>query len=315
MTVMYDKLKFAVSEMINKFSDAGWRRQRIQHRINGPIQYRIHGSGVDYAGEDWDTLIILDACRADLFEEVTSISRWDEYERVNSGSGATPTWFERKWDGEYGDIVYVTGSPILSRRAPGSFHRTIECWKYAINEELNGPDPEVVTDAAMKAHEEFPRKRVVVHYMQPHYPFLQDPDLHFTEFAGTKQWDVDADPRAADVWEALRAGIVSKNEVWAGYKRNLEYVMKEVDELLNKIDGRVVISSDHGNLLGEVTYPIPFREYGHPMHSAQPSLTTVPWAVRDGQRRNVVTEGVESDTDASSEEIQNHLEALGYVDQ
>jgi hypothetical protein len=312
---IYNKLKFAVDEIKNKFTDPGWRRKRIHHRINGPIQYKLHGPGVDYAGGDWDTLVILDACRGDLFEEVTSLRRWDEYERVSSGCGATRTWFERKWNGEYGDIVYVSGSPILSRRAPGSFHRTVECWQDAIDEELNGPNPEVVTESAIKAHKEFPNKRVVVHYQQPHYPFLQDPDLHFTEFAGTNQWDVDADPRAADVWEALRAGIVNKNEVWDGYKRNLEYVIQEVDELLNEIDGKVVISSDHGNLLGEMTYPIPFREYGHPQHLAQPALTNVPWAVSDGPRRNIVTEEVESDTDATSEEIQNHLNALGYVDQ
>lgn len=309
----YDKLKFAVREILNKYSNARWRRQRIHHRINRPIQYRIHGPGVDYAEADWDTLVILDACRADLFEEVTDTDRWDEYERANSGSGATRTWFERKWDGEYGDIVYVSGSPILSRCAPGSFHRTVECWQNAIKEYLNGPDPEVVTKAAIKAHKEYSNKRVVVHYMQPHYPFLQDPDLHFTSFAGTEQWDVNADPRAGDVWEALRAGIVDKDEVWNGYGRNLEYVLKEVEELLDNISGRVVVSSDHGNLLGEITYPIPFREYGHPMHLAQPSLTNVPWAVHDGPRREVIEERVESTSEASSQEIQTHLQALGYM--
>ena len=297
-----------------KITDAGWRRKRIQHRVNGPIQYKIHGPGINYAEADWDTLVILDACRADLFEEVTSINRWDEYRQVNSGSGATPVWFKRKWDGEYGDIVYVAGTPVLSRCAPGSFHYIVECWQNAINKKLNAPDPKVVTESAVKAHKEFPNKRVVVHYIQPHYPFLKDPDLHFTEFEGTKQWDVDADPRAGNIWEALRAGIVNKNEVWSGYRRNLEYILNELDTLLDYVDGRVVISSDHGNLLGELTYPIPFREYGHPMHSVQPALTTVPWAVNDGERRDIVTGEADSTSKATSQEIQNHLKALGYVD-
>lgn len=311
----YEKLKFAISEISNKSSNAGWRRKRIHHRINGVIQYKIHGPGVNYAEADYDTLVILDACRADLFEEVTGTNRWDEYEQANSGSGATRTWFERKWNKTYGDIVYVSGSPILSRCAPGSFHRVIECWQDAVNEELNGPDPAVTTNAAIRAHKEHPNKRIVVHYMQPHYPFLQDPNLHFTEFSGTEQWDVNADPRATDVWEALRAGIVDRDEVWDAYGRNLEYVMEEVDELLDTVSGKVVLSSDHGNLLGEITYPVPFREYGHPMHLAQPSLTTVPWAVDDGPRREIIEEGVSSETDAGSEEINSHLQALGYIDQ
>ncbi|GAB7008105.1 hypothetical protein [Halorubrum trueperi] len=311
---MLENIKASLQKF-SKFTDPGWRRKRIHHRINGPIQYKIHGPGIDYAGGDWDTLIILDACRGDLFEEFANLNRWDEYERVKSGCGATRTWFERKWNREYGDIVYVSGTPVLSRCAPGSFHRVVECWQSAINEELNAPDPEIVTDSAIEAHEEYPNKRVVVHYIQPHYPFVQDTDLHFTEFAGTEQWDVNADSRATDVWEALRAGIVDKDKVWDAYGRNLEYVLDEVDELLDTIEGRVVLSSDHGNLLGEITYPIPFREYGHPMHLAQPSLTTVPWAVNDGPRREVIEEEVGSTSDASSGEIESHLQALGYMDE
>lgn len=302
----------ATSTELSKITDSGWRRKRIHHRINGPIQYALHGPGMDYANADWDTLIILDACRADLFEETVDTEQWDSYKKINSGAGATPTWFKRKWSEEYGDVVYVAGTPILSRRAPGSFHRVIECWQDAINEDLNGPDPKVVTESAIEAHEQYPHKRVVVHYMQPHYPFLCDPDLHFTEFSGTKEWDVNADPRAGNVWEALRGGIVTKNEVWDGYKRNLEYVLEEVDGLLEEIDGRVVISADHGNMMGEWTYPIPFREYGHPMHLNQPSLTDVPWAVADGQRRKIIQGDVQSSTDATPQEIETQLKALGY---
>jgi hypothetical protein len=310
---IFGKLKQGLQEL-SKINDPRWRRKRIHHRINGPIQYKIHGPGIDYAGADWDTLVILDACRADLFENIVDTNTWDAYESANSGSGATPTWFKRKWNGTYGDTVYVSGTPVLSRSAPGSFHSIVECWKNAINDDLNGPDPTIVTKAAIDAHQKYPHKRIVVHYIQPHYPFLRDPDLHFTEFSGTDDWDVDADPRATNVWEALRAGIVGEDEVWRGYGRNLEYVLEEVKELLAEIEGRVVVSSDHGNMMGEWTYPVPFREYGHPMHVAQPALTNVPWAVDDGPRREVIEEEVGSTTEATSGEIQTHLEALGYIE-
>jgi hypothetical protein len=71
----------ATSTELSKITDSGWRRKRIHHRINGPIQYALHGPGMDYANADWDTLIILDACRADLFEETVDTEQWDSYKK------------------------------------------------------------------------------------------------------------------------------------------------------------------------------------------------------------------------------------------
>jgi hypothetical protein len=201
---------------------------------------------------------------------------------------------------------------MVSRHVPGSFHQLIECWRDAVSEDLNGPDASVVTEAAIAAHEQYPNKRVVVHYIQPHYPFVKDPDLQFTTFRNTTEWRVEGDSRAADVWEALRAGLVAKDDVWAGYRRNLEYVLEEVEELLAAIDGRAAVTADHGNLLGEWSYPVPIREYGHPSELVQPSLTTVPWAIRDGPRREIEHGVVTSSTEAGNREIDSHLEALGY---
>lgn len=309
---LLSKLQYGVREVSQHYSDPGWRRDRINARINGPVQRRLHGNGHDYPDADWDTLIILDACRADLFEEVVDTSEWDAYEQVYSGAGATNRWLERQWDDEYPETVYVSGSPMVSRHVSGSFHRLIECWRDAIDEDLNAPAASTITESAIDAHEEYPNKRVVVHYIQPHYPFVRDPDLQFTTFRNTDEWDIEGDPRAADVWEALHAGIVSKEDVWAGYRRNLDYVLEEVGTLLEEIDGRGVVSADHGNLLGERAYPVPIRGYGHPSELVQPSLTTVPWAVSDGPRRKITEGDVESETGAEGDEIQTHLEALGY---
>lgn len=306
------KIKYAFDEVRSNYRNPKWRRMRVHNRINGPIQRKIHGHGVNVPAAEWDSLILLDGCRADLFEEVVDTTTWDSYERVYSGAGATNRWLERQWVDEYGDIVYVSGSPMVSRHVPGSFHELIECWRDAVDEDLNGPDPSVVTEAAVNAHERFPNKRVVVHYMQPHYPFVTDPELQFTTFRNTDEWNVEGNSRAADVWEALRAGIVDKDDVWAGYRRNLEYVLGEVDSLLDAINGRVAVTADHGNLLGEWSYPIPIREYGHPADLVQPSLTTVPWAIRDGSRREIEHSDVTSSTEAGNREIDSHLEALGY---
>jgi hypothetical protein len=311
---LHTRLRYAVSELRDNIDDPDWRRGRVHARINGPVQRAIHGEGFDMPGAEWDTLIILDACRADLFESVVDTGRWDGYETKYSGAGATNRWLERQWNGTYGDTVYVAGNPMVSRHVPGSFHHLIECWREAVRKELNGPDPAVVTEAAVAAHEEYPDKRVVVHYMQPHYPFIQDPELTFTSFRNTEEWTVEGDDRAGDVWGALRAGLVEEGPVREAYARNLEFVMAEVDELLETIDGRAVVTADHGNLIGEWTYPIPYREYGHPAELVQPDLTTVPWAVRDGERRRTTASDVQSSADATADEVSEQLQALGYAE-
>ena len=64
--------------------------------------------------------------------------------------------------------------------------------------------------------------------------------------------------------------------------------------------------------MGERTLPVPVRLYGHPRDLRAGPLVTVPWAVLDGGRRNIVDDGVRSSTDAENNEITDRLQALGY---
>jgi hypothetical protein len=38
--------------------------------------------------------------------------------------------------------------------------------------------------------------------------------------------------------------------VWEAYLDNLRYVLDNIEELLQNVDGKVVISADHGELFG-----------------------------------------------------------------
>ncbi|WP_186313321.1 hypothetical protein [Halorubrum salsamenti] len=42
--------------------------------------------------EEWDNLIILDACRLDLFEETIDTGQFDEYRHVWSRGSKTDEW-------------------------------------------------------------------------------------------------------------------------------------------------------------------------------------------------------------------------------
>ncbi len=299
-------------KLMSKMGDLKWWRRRIHARINHPVQKLLYDPEMDVPDLDWDTLVVLDACPAWLFESVIGTEQWDHYETRLSGAGNTYNWLRRHWTGEYGNTVYIAGNPMVSRHAPGNFHDLNEAWRGAFDGSLGAPSAASVTKAGIAAHDSYSNKRIVTHYLQPHYPFVNQPDLQFTSFAGTEELEVEGDPRASDVWEALRKGIVTESAVREGYRSNLNYVIEEVEQLLSEIDGKVVVTSDHGNLFGKYTYPILIKEYGHSSGLPQPSLATIPWAVRDGDRRAVEDSGAHSDTGARPEEIESHLEALGY---
>ena len=157
---MLPRVRFAFDEICTHLTDRDWWRGRVHERINGPVQRWIHGNGDDDSDADWDTLLVLDACRADLFEEVVDTEAWNHYAHRNSGAGATNRWLERQWSGEYVDTAYVTGNPMVSRHLLGSLHDLIEAWRHAIDDSLNAPSAVPVMDAAIDAHERLPPKEL-----------------------------------------------------------------------------------------------------------------------------------------------------------
>lgn len=63
------------------------------------------------------------------------------------------------------------------------------------------------------------------------------------------------------IWEAVGLGLVDPNEVSAGYCPSLEYILDAIDPLLEIASDKVLITSDHGNALGERARPIPMKPY------------------------------------------------------
>ncbi|WP_435076803.1 hypothetical protein [Halococcus sp. AFM35] len=319
------KVGYAARELAANADDPEWWRSRLVHRINGPVQRRFADAvrpGIDVLDADWDVFIVLDGCRADLFEEVLGVGAdrggpYDSYRRVRSRASQTGEWLRTTFPKTYGDTVYVAGNPMVSMLKPDVFHHLTESWRDGVDAELNTIAAPQVTDDALKAREQHPRKRLVVHYMQPHYPFVGFPDLHFSSFEMFHEVGVElaGDDRASSVWGALGKGLVEREAVWRGYRANLEYVLEEVERLVDGFaDERVVVTSDHGNLLGERLWPVPLREYGHPPGLRTPGLIEVPWAVLTGDDRPEITTGtVQSTSTADEQDINERLAALGYV--
>jgi hypothetical protein len=304
-------IRYAISEITTNYDRPTWWRNRFATRVVSPLQQYLYddGSAVDVMDESWDVLIVLDACRVDLFEAVADIGAYDSYEVRESAGSATNEWTRMNFDGQaLTDSIYVTGNPVVSRWVDTAFARFIEVWRDGFDQELGTVPAEVVTEAAIAAYENDPDKRLIVHYLQPHYPFVEDPELRFTGFEGSDEVDVpDGKGGASDVWEAVGLGLVDPGVAWDAYRRNLEYVLEAIEPLLNAVSGRVVITSDHGNLVGERIRPIPMKLYGHPTGIYHPDLRNVPWAVIDAEEERTEREALDTG-------VEDKLQQLGYVE-
>lgn len=259
--------------------------------------------------QDWDTLVVLDGCRFDLFEEVVDLDRYDEYRTYDSAGSATNEWVRANFAGEAAtDTIYITANPVVSREVRTAFHQFIELWKTDFDSSIGTVPPDPVTEAAVELNNQYPDKRLIVHYLQPHYPFISHPELRYATFGQTDELDVgDVNTGAKDVWEAIGLGMVDCETAWEAYAENLRMVLESIEPLL-EFPGRTVVTSDHGNMIGERLWPIPIRLYGHTPHIHHPALRRIPWAVINNQK-----EESEGEKDVEGLSVEEKLESLGYV--
>jgi len=299
---MPDSIAHIVNEISANYDDTFWWRNRLLHRVIGPIQGTIYGrSGIDVMKQDWDNLIILDACRADIFEEVANLGKFDEYRRVTSKASATPEFVDKVYSGnEFGDTVYVNSNPHISRDAPDSFHYRYDLWSEAFNEEHQTVMPESSKEWGIKAESEYPDKRLIIHYNQPHGPYIGEKQLI---------WDHSL---ARGSGEALQKGLITESEFRAAYVSNLKAALPTALDLASELTGRTVITADHGELFGKRHFPIPVRAYAHPPGLRDPDLTTVPWAVIKGDNRKTIFDDGATVESVDNDSIEERLQDLGY---
>jgi hypothetical protein len=140
-----------------------------------------------------------------------------------------------------------------------------------------------------EAAERYPHKRLVAHYMQPHYPFV--PAGTTVDKEHLRQIDSDGDGSSADnVWNQMFHGDLdlSRDKLWSISIDNLEYVLEYVAEILDGLSGKTVVTADHGNYVGKRASPILIREYGHPRGVYDDPVVQVPWLTHEnGSRRKI----------------------------
>jgi hypothetical protein len=316
---MISKVRYAVGEILEHGSDGDWWRQRFYERVNKPYSQRIGKKDEFIYQEDWDNLIILDACRYDLFKETLESNHLPgELSERRSNASATPEFLSTNFsEGTFHDTVYVTSNPYVNTNLEkGTFHDIIPVWKEGWNENHQVVTPETMLEYTLKAADKYPNKRLIAHFTQPHAPFIGDKKIGERKASNIRREALGkekVEEHKRTPFEMLEDGEVSKDEVWEAYLSNLERALPSVEKLMGELNGLTVISSDHGNALGEFSKPFPIRIYGHPIGIHIPALTRVPWHVyKEGERRDIEKEEPKEAQVEKSDEVDERLRMLGY---
>lgn len=264
---------------------------------------------------DWDVLVILDACRADLVEDVA-----DEYAfisdvgRFRSRGSNTTSWMERNFTADYADemarTAYITGNPFSRRLDAEQFAVLDGVWEYGWDADLATIPAGPITDRAIdtwRHRDDHDAERMIVHYMQPHNPFVTQPGFGHIR-RSPEAFGSGGQRESGDLWK--NAGYtIPREHLWQAFRANLRHVLDSVEILIENMDAeRVVISADHGNALGE------FGMWGHPIDVLLPCIRNVPWvetSATDEHTHEPVLERGEESTDEQT--VDNRLSALGYV--
>jgi hypothetical protein len=293
--------------------------------------------GTNVFDREWDVLIILDTCRVDALRAVSpEYDFLDNIGEIKSVGGATPEWIARTFDmdrlHQIQNTAYLSGTAqlrgVLDEKLPASRSIAESHIAYKLLSSFNSVDiddlahveylfkheppgeegplghkegltpPRYVTDRGISVNREQDHDRVILHYMQPHSPYVAN--------AIAEERDLlDHEPRPL----AYLRETGGHELVWETYLDELRYVLDEVELLLDNIDAeRVAITADHGEAFGE------YGIYGHQIGSLHPKIRNVPWATTTASDTNTYTPSIEeldeaAETEQTTEEM---LEALGY---
>jgi hypothetical protein len=280
--------------------------------------------GHNIFSDEWDLLVVLDACRVDALAAVAPEYDFlsDVGERWSVGSTSIE-WIANTFTESYADeaaeTAYITANhfsdaafstrefppygedlPPFGRAVPVAWPswRTVrsedlceleEVWRYGRDDEASTVPPRVVSDTVIEAGRDSRCDRVVAHYMQPHDPYIGSDTLN----------------SPGELYR-LNDGDVSRDELWDAYIDTLRLVLDDVELLLENYDAEtVVITADHGEAFGE------WGSAAHTIAFPHPAVRKVPWVVTTATDEHTHEPG-EYERDVESFDKDQHLADLGY---
>jgi len=269
----------------------------------------LKNDGESIFSEDWNNLIILDACRCDTFikviKEYVKGSAFKKYKiRCKRSLGShTREFLEKNFvKSRYNDIIYITANPFVDIILKDKVYNIISVWDIGWDRKYNTVMPETIVYYTLKSYMKYPNKRFIIHFVQPHYPYVAD-HLKFQDErenilrlklqakSNDKKYRV-LKPKSNIIYKVFKA--LTKGKIYdakfyleldiqkhiKAYENNLRFVLPYALSVANILPGKNVITSDHGEAFGERIHPlIPIKVYGHFPNIYIPELVLVPWMI------------------------------------
>ncbi|QGA81061.1 hypothetical protein [Candidatus Nanohalobium constans] len=267
----------------------------------------------DIHGTDWDYLIILDACRYDYFRDNYEGFLEGDLKKVKSRGSATPEWLWNTFDGRRYNYNYISANPYINGQglslgdlvsgqdrdwsAADKFTNIVDSWIHDWDEEINTVRPE---DFRKTAEENLDGSKTIIHFIQPHRPFISLGETDFDWAPKNKLEDEEESTlrkildTTRPIWNPLfeltpyrfqtkvkeilglgnnyekLAREQGEEQVKQYYTEDLRLALEQVEKLVEQLEGKIIVTSDHGELLGE-------GGWGHSIGRKEKELVEVPW--------------------------------------
>jgi len=274
------------------------RPRRSLIELYSLVRRKMGGSqGVNVMTRDWDNLIILDACRYDVFADLNTIP--GDLTSVQSVGSQTGEFVQKTFGGmSHPDTVYVLSKPNPSN-VNARFHEVVNLWRDDWGSDLQTIPNAVMVKKSLEIDAEYPNKRLIIHFNPPHLPFIGEEGSRIHEEHGR-------DIRT--LWNLTGEGEIPVDRMWDAYRENLEVTLPHVERLVERLRGKTVVTADHGQAFGE------WDVYSHPSGIYLKELRLVPWLELERDERKSISDGrADNDLmDYSTADVEERLLMLGY---
>jgi len=261
--------------------------------------------GTNIYSRDWDVLLVLDACRANTLADVApEYSFLNTNDKIWSVGSSSAEWMRKTFINDFYEemakTTYITGNPFTAKNVDDNrFKNLEELWRFAWDEEIGTMPPRPLTDRGIEIMRSNQPSRLIIHYMQPHFPCIPEPIR-----SGYKP--IEAIYGTSDIWDDVKKNKVDPETVYDRYVENTHFILENIGLLLSNIEAnKVVITSDHGNAFGEKWL------WGHPGGVQISAIREVPWYITSASDKQTYSPGKISQIE-SELSVEERLKALGY---
>jgi len=246
----------------------------------------------------WDMLFIFDACRYDKFNKFKHLMGNGHLEKTKSQSTWTGQWMLDIFkEGDWKDAIFFSSNPFVNSKGKKvkifSWYKRLQClnwfnvnevfkevidvWDFGFDKQVGTVPPWEMNKAIVKVMEKNKSARAIVHYGQPHFPFICcGGGAPATSMKGIVAKDkFEFKKPLIRISKKLLNDIVlwkiyknlnmlpkrGKGALWFSigtegmiqeYEKNLRLVMLYAKKIMDKYPKKkIAITADHGDMLGE----------------------------------------------------------------